>query len=41
MVLGSSEEEGEAKYRAEAAVTAVPRLWPRRTVRVLGWERSF
>jgi hypothetical protein len=35
-VGGRDEEAGSAKYRAEAAVTAVPRLWPRRTVRVVG-----
>lgn len=29
-------EAGSAKYSALAVVTAVPRLWPRRTVRVVG-----
>lgn len=29
---GRSREEGAAKCRAVAAVTAVPRLWPKRMV---------
>lgn len=36
---GSSGELGSVWYRAAAAVTAVPRLWPRRTVRDTGWLR--
>jgi hypothetical protein len=36
---GRSEEEGSVKWRAVAAVTAVPRLCPRRTVRLAGWRR--
>jgi hypothetical protein len=38
--LGSCVLSGSAKYRADAAVTAVPRLWPRSTVREDGWPRS-
>jgi hypothetical protein len=34
--FGKVGEEGSAKYRALAAVTAVPRDWPRRTVREVG-----
>ena len=37
--FGRCGERGLEKYRALAAVTAVPRLWPRSTVRLGGWLR--
>jgi hypothetical protein len=37
MEEGSWADDGSVKYSADAAVTAVPRLWPQRTVRLAGW----
>ena len=37
---GNKGDSGSVKYKAEAVVTAVPRLWPRRTVLEEGWSRS-
>lgn len=39
MSCGRKGEAGSAKKRAVADVTAVPRDWPRSTVREAGWAR--